>query len=223
MNKKVEPIEPIEENDTKQRVFHVKTIKPLDGLGCLILGLFLVVLIIIPIILDSTVEKEERLDLILKLIQSPQAVSPAYGAIGDVEIKYPDYNIKGYIEANSISKNESDVICKQLGFNGSVAYTTNVFHQDPDWKPAMIVRDLKCNGTEENLKNCSYWIDHDVNEVLEVHNMTGVICQTPNTASRKTYFLNVSQCTYKGIAGYINTQGYIGPICSKTWSKNEVL
>ena len=209
MNKKVEPIEPIEENDTKQRVFHVKTIKPLDGLGCLILGLFLVVLIIIPIILDSTVEKEERLDLILKLIQSPQAVSPVYGAIGDVEIKYPDYNIKGYIEANSISKNESDVICKQLGFNGSVAYTTNVFRQDPDWKPAMIVRDLKCNGTEENLKNCSYWIDHDVNEVLEVHNMTGVICQTANTVSRKTYFLNVSQCTYKGIAGYINTSKWI--------------
>ena len=219
MNHKVEPTEVPEDS---KNVFSVKNIKPLDGLGCLILGIFLVVLIVIPIVLDSTIEKKEKPDLNLKLFKTPQAISPAYGAIGDVEVKYPDYNIKGYIEANTLTKNESDVICRHLGYtDGSVAYSVNVFRQDSEWKPAMVVKELKCTGTEDNLKNCTYWIDHDMDEILEVHNVTGVICHTKNTANRRTYFLNVSQCTYKGVAGYINTDGYLGPICSKTWGQNE--
>ena len=100
--------------------------------------------------------------------------------MGDVTIRYVDYRYIGYIEANTIGMNESNVICRQLGYETAAAFTINLFHQG-DLKYAMILKELKCNGTEYNLKNCTYWIDHDVDEVLEVHNVTGVICNTENT------------------------------------------
>ena len=33
--------------------------------------------------------------------------------------------------------------------------------------------------------------------------------------------MNVSYCDYEGIAGYINTNRYFGPICSSKWSQFE--
>ena len=100
--------------------------------------------------------------------------------MGDVTLRYTEFRYIGYIEANNIRLKESHVICRQLGYEAAVAYTINLFHRE-EMKYAMMLRELQCNGTEDHLKHCSYWIDHDMDEIFEIHNVTGVICKTNNT------------------------------------------
>ena len=58
----------------------VRSFKPLDGLGCLILGLFIAFLLVIPIILESVSEKEEKPELVVQLDKTAQAIRPSFEA-----------------------------------------------------------------------------------------------------------------------------------------------
>ena len=68
------------EVEVKGNKLIVRSFKPLDGLGCLILGLFLAVLIVIPIVLEYLSDKEEKPDLVLQLVKTSQSVRPKFEA-----------------------------------------------------------------------------------------------------------------------------------------------
>jgi hypothetical protein len=113
--------------------------------------------------------------------------------------------------------NEALVVCRQLGYMGSITTAVKRAYfgegNGPIW-----MDNVNCDGTESYLQNCWFvgWGIHDCDHSEDA----GVICSNSSVSFNDTLRLVGGTAPYEGRVEVLNA-GRWGTVCDDEWTTNE--